>query len=389
MTHTPEEYKEIAPHDDDQFQQRMAHLLADPGFERAIRYIMPDVDFKELSAKLMKITNKDDFQRYIMLDILLMLEKATTSGVTDSGIDNLDMSKSRLFITNHRDIVLDASFLGLAMLRHGLPAQEVALGDNLLIYDWISDLVRLNKGIIVKRNLRLTKALEAAKQLSGYIHYCIREKGESVWIAQREGRAKDSNDVTQESVLKMLALAGDAPTLAGRLLALNITPTSISYEYDPNDYLKAREFLARRRDPEFKKSQRDDLFSMETGILQYKGKVHFNICPCINPELEALTECADKVEVVRKACAVIDNYIHRGYKIFPLNYIAFDTVNATDRFKSCYTDADVENFNKYLDGQIAKVDLPDVTDEEREFMRHAILEMYANPLRNKLAAEGE
>lgn len=389
MTHTPEEYKEIAPHDDDQFQQRMAHLLADPGFERAIRYIMPDVDFKELSAKLIKITNKDDFQRYIMLDILLMLEKATTSGVTDSGIDNLDMSKSRLFITNHRDIVLDASFLGLAMLRHGLPAQEVALGDNLLIYDWISDLVRLNKGIIVKRNLRLTKALEAAKQLSGYIHYCIREKGESVWIAQREGRAKDSNDVTQESVLKMLALAGDAPTLAGRLLALNITPTSISYEYDPNDYLKAREFLARRRDPEFKKSQRDDLFSMETGILQYKGKVHFNICPCINPELEALTECADKVEVVRKACAVIDNYIHRGYKIFPLNYIAFDTVNATDRFKSCYTDADVENFNKYLDGQIAKVDLPDVTDEEREFMRHAILEMYANPLRNKLAAEGE
>lgn len=389
MTHTPEEYKEIAPHDDDQFQQRMAHLLADPGFERAIRYIMPDVDFKELSAKLIKITNKDDFQRYIMLDILLMLEKATTSGVTDSGIDNLDMSKSRLFITNHRDIVLDASFLGLAMLRHGLPAQEVALGDNLLIYDWISDLVRLNKGIIVKRNLRLTKALEAAKQLSGYIHYCIREKGESVWIAQREGRAKDSNDVTQESVLKMLALAGDAPTLAGRLLALNITPTSISYEYDPNDYLKAREFLARRRDPEFKKSQRDDLFSMETGILQYKGKVHFNICPCINPELEALTECADKVEVVRKACAVIDNNIHRGYKIFPLNYIAFDTVNATDRFKSCYTDADVENFNKYLDGQIAKVDLPDVTDEEREFMRHAILEMYANPLRNKLAAEGE
>ncbi|MDE7141489.1 MAG: 1-acyl-sn-glycerol-3-phosphate acyltransferase, partial [Muribaculaceae bacterium] len=266
----------------------MAHLLADPGFERAISYIMPTADFKELSAKLSQITNKDDFQRHIMLDILRMLEKATTSGVTDTGIDSLDLSKKRLFITNHRDIVLDASFLGLAMLRHGLPAQEVALGDNLLIYDWISDLVRLNKGIIVKRNLRLTKALEAAKQLSGYIHYCIREKGESVWIAQREGRAKDSNDVTQESVMKMLALAGDSESIAGRLLELNITPTSISYEYDPNDYLKAREFLARRRDPEFRKSQRDDLFSMETGILQYKGQVHFTICPCINPELEPL-----------------------------------------------------------------------------------------------------
>lgn len=387
MTHTPEEYKEIAPHDDDQFKQRMAHLLADPGFERAIRYIMPDADFKELSEKLSKITNKDDFQRDIMLDILLLLERATTSGVTDAGIDTLDLSKSRLFITNHRDIVLDASFLGLAMLRHGFPAQEVALGDNLLIYDWISDLVRLNKGIIVKRNLRLTKALEAAKQLSGYIHYCIREKGESVWIAQREGRAKDSNDVTQESVLKMLALAGDASSLAGRLLELNITPTSISYEYDPNDYLKAREFLARRRDPEFKKSQRDDLFSMETGILQYKGQVHFSVGPCINPELEKLVGCADKVEVVRKVCSLIDNHIHRGYKIFPLNYIAYDTVNATDRFKDCYTAGDIEKFNKYLDGQIAKVDLPDINDEERDFMRRAILEMYANPLRNKLAAE--
>lgn len=389
MTRTPEEYKEIAPHDDDQFQERMAHLLLDPGFERAIKYIMPDSDFKELSAKLSRLTNKDDFQRHIMLDILRLLERATTSGVTDSGIDSLDLSEKRLFITNHRDIVLDASFLGLAMLRHGLPAQEVALGDNLLIYDWISDLVRLNKGIIVKRNLRLTKALEAAKQLSGYIHYCIQDKGESVWIAQREGRAKDSNDVTQESVLKMLALAGDAPTLAGRLIELNITPTSISYEYDPNDYLKAREFLARRRDPEFKKSQRDDLFSMETGILQYKGQVHFTICPCINPELEPLVDCADKVEVVRKACAIIDGHIHRGYKIFPLNYIAFDTVNSTDRFKDCYTSEDVAKFNGYLDGQLAKVDLPDVTDEERAFMRNAILEMYANPLRNKLAASGE
>ncbi len=389
MTHTPEEYKEIAPYDDDQFQQQMTHLLADPGFERAIKYVMPDTDFKALSERLLKINNKEDFQRYVMLDILLMLEWATTSGVTDTGIDNIDPSKSRLFITNHRDIVLDASFLGLAMLRHGLPAQEVALGDNLLIYDWISDLVRLNKGIIVKRNLRLTKALEAAKQLSGYIHYSIQQKRESVWIAQREGRAKDSNDVTQESVLKMLALAGDAPSIAGRLLELNITPTSISYEYDPNDYLKAREFLARRRDPEFKKSQRDDLFSMETGILQYKGSVNFAVGPCINPELETLIDCTDKVEVVRKVCSLIDAHIHRGYKIFPLNYIAYDKVNSTDRFKNCYTAEDVENFNQYLDGQISKVDLPDITDEERAFMRHAILDMYANPLRNKLVAEGE
>lgn len=388
MTHTPEEYKEIAPHDDDQFQQRMAHLLADPGFERAIKYVMPDADFKELSEKLLKINNKDDFQRHIMLDILLMLERATTSGVTDTGIDSLDLSKSRLFITNHRDIVLDASFLGLAMLRHGLPAQEVALGDNLLIYDWISDLVRLNKGIIVKRNLRLTKALEAAKQLSGYIHYCIAEKHESVWIAQREGRAKDSNDLTQESVIKMLALTGEAKGFVERLMELNITPTAISYEYDPNDYLKAREFLARRRDPEFKKSQHDDLLSMETGILQFKGRVHFNIGRCINDELSQMTGITDKVEAVKKVCALIDREIHSGYRIYPINYIAFDRLNNTSRFADEYNSSDIEKFDTYLSGQLAKVDLPDITPDEMSFMRDKIMEMYANPLRNKLVAEG-
>lgn len=384
---TQEQFKDIAPYDNSEFRSKMEHLVKQPGFEHAIRYIMPDADYDQLVKNLLTIDNKNDFQQKIMLGILKMLEQKTTSGVTDSGLENIDDGKSHLFITNHRDIVLDASFLGLTMIRHGLPAQEVALGDNLLIFDWIEDLVRLNKGIIVKRNLRLTKALEAAKQLSGYIHYCIREKNESVWIAQREGRAKDSNDVTQESVVKMLALAGDSNDIATRLIELNITPTAISYEYDPNDYLKAREFLARRRDPEFKKSQHDDLFSMETGILQFKGKVHFSVCPCINSELEKMVGVTDKVETVRRVCAIIDRQIHKGYKIYPVNYIAFDTLNGDNAFAAHYTPEEVADFKAYLDRQLDKVDLPDVTPEEREFMRNAILKMYANPLRNQLAAE--
>lgn len=384
---TQEQFKDIAPYDNSEFRSKMEHLVKQPGFEHTIRYIMPDADYDQLVKNLLTIDNKNDFQQKIMLGILKMLEQKTTSGVTDSGLENIDDGKSHLFITNHRDIVLDASFLGLTMIRHGLPAQEVALGDNLLIFDWIEDLVRLNKGIIVKRNLRLTKALEAAKQLSGYIHYCIREKNESVWIAQREGRAKDSNDVTQESVVKMLALAGDSNDIATRLIELNITPTAISYEYDPNDYLKAREFLARRRDPEFKKSQHDDLFSMETGILQFKGKVHFSVCPCINSELEKMVGVTDKVETVRRVCAIIDRQIHKGYKIYPVNYIAFDTLNGDNAFAAHYTPEEVADFKAYLDRQLDKVDLPDVTPEEREFMRNAILKMYANPLRNQLAAE--
>lgn len=386
LTMTKEEFSDIAPYDDSDFQHYMSRLVKEPGFEHAIRYVMPDVKYPEMVQNLLQIKSKDEFQRTIMQGMLELLERMTTSGVTDSGLEDFDASKSVLFITNHRDIVLDASFLGLAMLRHGLPAQEVALGDNLLIFDWIEDLVRLNKGIIVKRNLRLTKALEAARQLSGYIHHCIGEKHESVWIAQREGRAKDSNDVTQESVIKMLALAGEGATVVERLLELNITPTAISYEYDPNDYLKAREFLARRRDPEFKKSQRDDLFSMETGILQFKGHVHFAVCECINPALEELRALTDKVEIVRRVCAIIDREIHTAYKFFPLNYIAYDRVNHTDRFASEYTPQDVEQFDAYLNKQIDKVDLPDITPEERAFMIDAVTDMYANPLKNYLKA---
>lgn len=381
-----EEFNDIAPYDDSSFQEYMARLVKEPGFENAIKYVMPDADYRQVVQDLLQIKGKDEFQKKIMFGILLLLERMTTSGVTDSGLDNLKPGVNSLFITNHRDIVLDASFLGLAMIRRGLPAQEVALGDNLLIYDWIEDLVRLNKGIIVKRNLRMTKALEAAKQLSAYIHYCIREKHESVWIAQREGRAKDSNDVTQESVIKMLALGGEGDNIVERLMELNIIPTAISYEYDPNDYLKAREFLARRRDPEFKKSQRDDLFSMETGILQFKGQVHFAAGKCLNDRLEKLLTLTDKVEIVRKVCAMIDHDIHLGYKLFPINYIAYDRTEDTPRFADRYTAEDVEKFDSYINGQLDKVDLPDVTEEEREFMRSCILNMYANPLRNQLAA---
>ena len=383
-----EEYKDIAPFDDEQFSQKMEKLVNDPGFENAIKYVLPGSDFRELAATLRKIDNKEDFQKKVMLSILRRLDEGTTDGVTDSGLENIDIAQPRLYMSNHRDIVLDASFLGLVMIRHGLPAQEVALGDNLLIYEWIENLVRLNKGIIVKRNLRMTKALEAARQLCGYIHYCISQKKESVWIAQREGRAKDSSDVTQESVLKMLSLNGESDNIAARLMELHLTPVAISYEFDPNDYLKATEFLARRRDPQFKKSQKDDLRSMETGLLKHKGRVHFSICKEINPALEPLLDSTDKVEIIRHACAIIDKEIHSGYKIYPVNYYAYDKLEGTSEFAGEYTAEQAHSYEEYFNGQLDKVRLEDVTKEEREFMLEAMLKMYANPLRNQLKSTG-
>lgn len=383
----PAEFEDIAPYDDGQYREKLAALVKEPGFEHAVRYVLPDVDYPLFCENLLKVSNQDDFQYSVMGPFLEMLVKTTTAGLSCDGLENIEPGESYTFITNHRDIVLDASFLNLCFIRKHMPITQVAIGNNLLIYDWITDLVKLNRSFIVKRDVRMVEALAAARHLSAYIHYVIGERRESVWIAQREGRAKDSNDLTQESLIKMIGLEPDPENPKDNILRAKLLPVSISYEFDPNDYLKAREFLLKRRDPQFKKSQRDDLFSMETGILKYKGRVHMRVGRCINADLERFP-ATSRLEVVREACRLIDRAIHCGYRLFPCNFIAYDEVNGTDRFSSRYTPEDVRSFDEYINRQLDRVDVEDITPDEREFMRSMMLTMYANPLKNQLAAGG-
>lgn len=376
-------FSDISPYDDSVFHEKMANLVKEPGFLHAVNYTMPKNDVPKLIEELLKIDNKYDFQHQIMYPFLEMLAKTTTAGITLGGLKYYNPGLNYTFITNHRDIVLDASFLNLAFIRKGIPTSEVAIGNNLLIFDWITDLVRLNKSFIVKRDTSLREGLLAAKKLSAYIHYSILEKHESVWIAQREGRAKDSSDHTQESLIKMLALGGEGPFIE-RLKEINLMPVSISYEYDPNDYLKAKEFMLRRRDPAFKKSQRDDLFSMETGLLQFKGRVHFQLTPRINAKLDQIGDFKDNNTAARYVGALIDQAIHRSYEIFPINYIAYDMLHNTERFHRKYTDEQKRETEEYFKRQLAKVDVANISEEERDFMMEMMLVMYANPLKNKL-----
>ncbi|MDE5842151.1 MAG: 1-acyl-sn-glycerol-3-phosphate acyltransferase [Muribaculaceae bacterium] len=377
------DFSDIAPLDDKVFHSTMERLIKEPGFLHALKYAMPAEHHPALIEELLKIDNKYDFQRQIMFPFLEMLAKTTTSGITLGGVKHLNPTQNYTFITNHRDIVLDASFLNLAFLRRNLPTSEVAIGDNLLIFDWINDLVRLNKSFIVRRNTGLREGLMAARKLSAYIHHCLLEKHESVWIAQREGRAKDSSDHTQESLVKMLAIAGEGSFME-KLKEINLMPVAISYEYDPNDYLKVREFLMKRRNPDFKKSQHDDLFSMETGLLQFKGKVHFQLTPRINSKLDQIGNFKDNNTSAKYVVKIIDQAIHRSYMIFTINYVAFDLLNNTTRFEQYYTPERREEVINYFNQQLDKVDLPDITAQEREYMMNLLLTMYANPLRNKL-----
>lgn len=377
------DFSDIAPYDDSVFHEKMEQLVKEPGFLHAVNYTMPKDDVPVLINELLKIDNKYDFQTQIMFPFLEMLAKTTTSGITLGGLKYHNPGINYTYITNHRDIVLDASFLNLAFLRKGISTSEVAIGNNLLIFDWINDLVRLNKSFIVKRNTGLREGLEAAKKLSAYIHHTILEKRESIWIAQREGRAKDSSDHTQESLVKMLALGGEG-TFMESLKEINLMPVSISYEFDPNDYLKAREFLMRRRDPNFKKSQRDDLFSMETGLLQFKGKVHFQLTPRINTKLDQIGDFKDNNTAAKYVGCLIDQAIHRSYEIFTINYVAYDMLHHTNRFSRNYTEEQKQETIDYFNRQLAKVEIDDLKEEERDYMMEMMLYMYANPLKNKL-----
>ncbi|MCM1162683.1 MAG: 1-acyl-sn-glycerol-3-phosphate acyltransferase [Muribaculaceae bacterium] len=381
------DYSEIAPYDDVHFVENIEKLASDPGFEHAVRWVLPNVDFTSFIKTLKSCNGKHEFQTRIMQGFLESLEQKTTSGITSSGLEHVAPGTAYTFMSNHRDIVLDASFLNLCFLHKNMPTSEVAIGDNLLIYDWITNLVKLNGSFIVKRNLPTRQALDAAKQLSGYIHYAINTKNESVWIAQREGRAKDSSDRTQKSVLKMLALGGGGNT-AENLAGLNIFPVAISYEYDPNDYLKAREYLLSHRDPTFKKTQHDDLFSMETGLLGFKGRVHISFSSCLTPMIQTMTDGIDKIEIIDRVCHSIDCGIHGGYKIFPINYVTYDRAFDTDMYTDRYTPEEAAQVEAYIEGQLDKIDVPDITVQERNFMRTYMYTMYANPLRNKLLATG-
>ncbi len=385
LTMDAPQFDEIAPYSDDIFHEKMAELVKEPGFEHAVKWVLPEIDFSDFCNELLQVKDKDTFQRKIMWPFLEMLASKTTSGITVSGLEKIDPKMAYTFITNHRDIVLDTSFLNLCFLRAGYPTTEVAIGDNLLVYAWINDLVRLNKSFIVKRDLPRVKALEAAQQLSAYIHYAITRKNQSIWIAERQGRSKDSSDMAQDSLIKMLGLAGDGDFVAN-LEEVNLIPVSISYEYDPNDYLKAREFLLRRNDPEFKKTQRDDLFAMETGLLQPKGRVHFEVGNPVNTELAGMDRSQDKNVTARDVCRLIDCDIHSGYKIYPINYIAFDQLYGTRQWADKYTEQEVIDFNKYLQGQVKKVDVPDMSEDDIRFIYEMMLTMYANPLKNSIIA---
>ena len=285
----PAEFNEIRPYTPEELPQIYEELIADPAFRTVVESVMPGVPFEGLAMKMRQCKTNLEFQKAFFYGLLWDLVKKTANGLTFDCSALSDLTRNYTFISNHRDIILDSAFLSILLIDKGMTTVEIAIGDNLLIYPWIHKLVRVNKSFIVKRGLNMRQKLEASALMSRYMHFAMKEKHENLWIAQRQGRAKDSNDRTQDSVLKMMAMAGEGD-VTERLKELNIVPLAISYEYDPCDFLKAKELQQKRDDEHFQKSPEDDLINMQTGLYGYKGRIHFQTSACLNHELDELKE---------------------------------------------------------------------------------------------------
>jgi hypothetical protein len=378
-------FDDIRPFRDEEMQQTVQGLLKDVRFCGVLDRLSEFFPGEDLKAKLGSIRSIREFQHGVIYNLVTAVARKTTTSLDLSGFKFLDKSSNYVFVTNHRDIVLDSAFLDILLMDKGLETFEIAIGDNLLVYPWISDLVRLNKSFLVKRDLPVRQQMAVSTELSSYMHYVINQKRESIWVAQREGRAKDADDRTQVSVLKMLNLGGSGSVLEN-LASMNLVPVTISYEYDPCDYLKAREMQLKRDQPDYKKTSADDLMNMQTGIMGFKGRVYYKVSPCISTELLKMDVTMHKNELFEQIAHLLDQRIHLNYRLYPCNFIATDLLDGLEAFSQSYSTKEKDDFAAYIEKQLSKIELP---GKDEPFLRRRMLEMYANPLKNKLKAEKE
>ena len=380
----PAEFEKMRSLEDDEVRSAVLSLLDDPAFVKIVKGLIKGVPIwvHKLYTKRFKTVNS--FQMGMICPFLVRILKKATTGFTKDFSALPDGRQDYIFLSNHRDIVLDSAYLDYILLLSGKKSVEIGIGNNLLIHPWIETLVRLNRSFIVNRSATAAELLESSKQLSRYIRFVIEEKKSPVWLAQREGRAKDSDDRTQKSVLKMLAMSGpDDMPLSERLQSLHICPLTISYEYDPCDWLKAAEFQLKRDNPDYVKSEQADLDNMKTGIFGFKGHLHYQVSAPIDDEIAALDSSVPRNQFLDQVAQIIDNHIFKGYRIYPCNRIALDMLRGDNAQASEYTPKQKQEFQTYLEGQLAKIVIP---NPDWDYLRERILTMYANPLINYLNA---
>ena len=379
-----QEFEEIGAYEQEDFAAVRDSLISDKQFCTLLRTIGSMMDSNpDLVNLIANCRNVDDLDWHIIIPMLDYLLSKTSKGVQLKGSENI--GSHNMYLSNHRDIILDATLLTKQLREFDNRRLYMGMGTNLYVLPWIEPLVRLAKCYSVIRGGSPREVLANSTRLSEYIYQIVALDGQSSWLAQREGRAKDSNDLTQPALIKMLLLATKGNNIYEQLAPLNITPVAISYEYDPCDYLKAQELQLRRDNPDFRKTANDDFVSMKQGLLGYKGQIRYNICKPLNCELQQINNSNTiRNAQVNAICEFIDKQIHLNYSIYNVNMIAFDMLQGTRDYADIYTTEQYQQFEKYIDGQLSKIQ---IADKDTEFLRNKMLEMYSNPLINQLKAQ--
>ena len=369
------DYDSIRPYRQDEIPEALKRILANPTFQNILDFLFPGEDQEALKEIIANTKSREEFHKNFMVQVISSIAEKTSDQLTFSGIDQLEKDKGYIFVANHRDIILDSSFLALGLVKHGLISCEITWGDNLMISPFIVDLGKVNGMITVFREGSPKEMLRNSQILSSYIRESVTERKQSVWIAQRKGRTKDGTDKTDPSILKMLSLSGQPPP-PGSLKNLNITPVSISYEWEPCDIMKVRELYISQQTT-YVKQKDEDLQSIIGGVAAYKGKIHLTVGNTVERDFDNLDTSVHNNLILEQVAHLIDKQIYASYKLWPPNYLAYDLLENTSKFANKYDKATIRKFNEKLEELYKAVDGPE------EDLKHLFLKLYANPVYNK------
>ncbi|RZJ31817.1 MAG: 1-acyl-sn-glycerol-3-phosphate acyltransferase, partial [Flavobacterium sp.] len=278
----------IRPFYDAEVNEAIRSSLNHPMMKALMNFTFPGVDDEIWKEQLSRTYSIRDFQVNFIYRALMKVLERTSDGMTTSGFEQLEKNTAYLFISNHRDIILDTSLINASLFDHGLVMTASAIGDNLVQRNFLLKLSKLNRNFVVQRGLSPRELLQSSKLMSEYICRLLRRENRSVWIAQREGRTKDGNDETQQGVLKMLAMGSDDENVMKYFKKIKIVPISISYEYDPTDALKVPRLLAEAKQEIYKKEKNEDFITLMSGIMGQKKRIHIQVGEILNQELDVI-----------------------------------------------------------------------------------------------------
>lgn len=367
-------FDDIRPFNDDEYQSVVDELIKVEPLMQATEQFL-NLNREQVISQFKSYSSISDFQAEMSCGIVQSVIDNSMDSFSYGGLEELNLDKSHLFISNHRDIVLDSALINYCLNDLNFDTCEIAIGSNLVSEPWVNKLVRLNKSFIVKRNVPKQEMLEASKTLSAYIKHTLHNKNNSIWIAQREGRAKDGDDKTNPALLKMFGLSNQGD-LSDYLMNLNITPVSISYELDPCDYLKIPELIKKSEGEVYEKSKGEDDQHMVLGMTGYKGRVHIQYGQPIGDRIKSLSDIKNRNELLKRMAEEIDKEVYDNYKLWNTNYIAYDLFTKTSKYSENYTQEEKSKFLQYMDGRLSKLN----PNSQNQYF---FLKMYANPVLNK------